>query len=137
MLIDVTGLGLPGSQVRRQLFHDYGIYVSRTLPSAILMNMHIGITEADVHRLLDALRSLARRGHGRRPSRPDLDADHETNVDRLLIAYPPGVPLALPGEAWTDQLRQRVEASRRGGADIYSLPGHQRRPQPALREVGA
>ena len=90
--------------------------------------LHIGITAADLLRLLDALRSVARREHGRgSESQPKVGTD-DVIVDRLLIAYPPGVPLAVPGEAWNEQLRQRVEAGHRGGANIYTLPaGHQRR----------
>jgi len=120
--IDVTELGLRGDEVRQRLIRDYGIYVSRTLQHGFLVNLHIGITADDVERLLGALRSLARREHGRLYARPDLVNDAAATVDRLLIAYPPGVPLAVPGEPWTDQLRQRVDASRRGGADIYTLP---------------
>ncbi|HZE50076.1 MAG TPA: hypothetical protein VE074_10980, partial [Jatrophihabitantaceae bacterium] len=119
---DVTELGLRGDEVRQRLIRDYGIYVSRTLQHGFLVNLHIGITADDVERLLGALRSLARREHGRLYARPDLVNDAAATVDRLLIAYPPGVPLAVPGEPWTDQLRQRVDASRRGGADIYTLP---------------
>ena len=128
VLIDVTGVALRGDEIRLRLLHDYGIYVSRTVPGGFLVNLHIGITAADLLRLLDALRSVARREHGRgSESQPKVGTD-DVIVDRLLIAYPPGVPLAVPGEAWNEQLRQRVEAGHRGGANIYTLPaGHQRR----------
>ena len=119
-----TGLRRSGENVRQRLFHDYGIYLSRTLPDAFLVNFHIGIAAEDVDRLLQSLRSLAHRTR-RRPggTRANLGAqDDGTPIDRLLIAYPPGVPLAVPGERWAHTLRQRVAASRRSGAEIYQLP---------------
>jgi arginine/lysine/ornithine decarboxylase len=121
LLLDATCLGLSGEQVRRRLFQDYGVYVARTLPCGVLFNIHIGIAEEDIVRLLDALRSLARRCR-RRPTTPIASWEPaDGTVDRLLIAYPPGVPLAVPGERWDDALRDRLEAARQGGADVYSL----------------
>ena len=133
VLIDVTGLGLRGDEARTRLFNDYGIYISLTMPHGFLINLHIGITETEVTRLLDALRSLARREHGRViPARSDHGAGGDATVDKLLIAYPPGVPLAVPGEPWSEKLRERLEASRNGGADVYMLPvGRHHHPGPA------
>lgn len=122
VLIDVTGLGIEGDEARLRLFHDYGIYVSRTVPRGFLANLHIGISDADVNRLLGALRSIARREYGRMSRRAALPVDPGAIVDGLVIAYPPGVPIAVPGELWTDQLRERVKAGRHGGAEIYILP---------------
>jgi arginine/lysine/ornithine decarboxylase len=124
LLIGTTGLRRSGQDVRLRLFHDYGIYLSRTLPDAFLVNFHIGIAAEDVNRLLQSLRSLAHRTR-RRPggTRANLGTqDDGTPIDRLLIAYPPGVPLAVPGERWAPTLRQRVAASRRSGAEVYQLP---------------
>jgi arginine/lysine/ornithine decarboxylase len=124
LLIDITVLGRSGEDVRLRLFHDYGIYVSRTLPAAFLVSFHIGIAAQDVDRLLQSLRFLAHRTR-RRPggTRAHFGTDVDgTPIDRLLIAYPPGVPLAVPGELWTHTLRQRVAASRRSGAQGYRLP---------------
>jgi arginine/lysine/ornithine decarboxylase len=121
VLVDVGGLGLTGDEARRRLFEDYDIYVSRTLPHGFLLNMHIGISETDVERMLDALRSLARREYGRLGgARPDLEDG--ALVEQLVIAYPPGVPVAVPGERWTQRLRDRLAASHGGGAEIYTLP---------------
>ena len=61
LLIGTTGLRRSGEDVRQRLFHDYGIYLSRTLPDAFLVNFHIGIAAEDVDRLLQSLRSLAHR----------------------------------------------------------------------------
>lgn len=132
LLIGTTGLGLSGEDVRLRLFHDYGIYLSRTLPEAFLINFHIGIAAEDVERLLQSLRSLAHRTRRRLSgSRSTLGTEDDgTPIDRLLIAYPPGVPLAVPGELWTHTLRQRVAASRRSGAEVYQLPtGQNHRPR--------
>jgi arginine/lysine/ornithine decarboxylase len=124
LLVATTGLGRSGADVRLRLFHDYGIYVSRTLPDAVLVNFHIGIADQDFERLLQSLRSLAHRTHRRLGgTRANLGTEDDgTPIDRLLIAYPPGVPLAVPGELWTHTLRQRVAASRGSGADVYRLP---------------
>ena len=132
LLIGTTGLRRSGEDVRQRLFHDYGIYLSRTLPDAVLVNFHIGIAAEDVDRLLQSLRSLAHRTR-RRPGGTRAipgTQDDGTPIDRLLIAYPPGVPLAVPGERWAHTLRQRVAASRRSGAEVYQLPpGPSRHPR--------
>lgn len=132
LLIGTTGLGRSGEEVRLRLFHDYGIYLSRALPEAFLINFHIGIAAEDVERLLQSLRSLAHRTRRRHNgTRPTLGTEDDgTPIDRLLIAYPPGVPLAVPGELWTHTLRQRVAASRHSGAEVYQLPtGPNHRPR--------
>lgn len=126
VLIEVDDLGLTGAAARSSLFRDYGIYVCRTTATGFLVNFHIGIDDDDLDRLLDALRSLAsrERGTGRRFDRelthlPQLEVDDV--VDAIVIAYPPGVPLAFPGEAWTEAIQATIEDSRRRGADIVVL----------------
>ncbi|WP_018348384.1 hypothetical protein [Longispora albida] len=118
--IDSTGLNLNGEQMRTRLFRDHRIYVSRTLPGGFLLNIHIGTDLQQVDRLLDALRFIARRVNRPVPDCPDHLT--EGNVDRLVVAYPPGVPLAVPGEAWTEQHQDRLDTLRGQGGTFYTLP---------------
>lgn len=123
VFIDVSGIGLRGDEVRARLFDDYGIYVSRTTSNGFLINLHIGLTECDVDRLLETLRSLARRERSRSGNAQHVeDQKLGDPVDHILIAYPPGVPLAVPGETWTKKLVERLADSRRSGIDVYALP---------------
>lgn len=115
--IDVTGLGLPSEQARARLFGDHGIYVARTLAEGFLVNIHIGTDHGHVDRLLEALRSLAHRCRLAR-ARPSCGA----TADGLVVAYPPGIPLAVPGDPWTDEHQSRLEVLRQQGSDIYTLP---------------
>jgi arginine/lysine/ornithine decarboxylase len=133
VFIDVSGIGLRGDEVKARLFDDYGIYVARTMPGGFLINLHIGLTEADVDRLLETLRSLARRERSRSGNAQQLDDQKLGDpVNHILIAYPPGVPLAVPGETWTEQLVERLADSRRCGIDVYALPVSSPAGEPAL-----
>lgn len=136
VFIEVDELGLTGAAARTRLFRDYGIYVCRTIAAGFLVNIHIGIDDDDVDRLLDALRSLAgreryagRRHHEATTRVPALELNEM--VDGIVIAYPPGVPLAFPGEAWTEAIHTNIEGSRRRGADILILATGTSRAAPA------
>ena len=86
-----------------------------------LYQLHAGLDDGH----LNAARDLIAAWYARQANhtRANLGAqDDGTPIDRLLIAYPPGVPLAVPGERWAPTLRQRVAASRRSGAEVYQLP---------------
>lgn len=93
VLIDLSEaalkLGVTRQEMRSRLFRDYGLYFSRVSNHGMLANMHIGVTPETVSRLLASLRGMSDAFCARRASR---------SGGRFLIAYPPGIPLALPGE---------------------------------------
>jgi arginine/lysine/ornithine decarboxylase len=83
-------LGTPerAQHVRTALFDDYGVYVSRQDGSTLLFTMHVGVTVEQVDLLVEALESIC------------CEASPECACadDRYVIAYPPGIPLQVPGE---------------------------------------
>lgn len=118
VLLDVSGLEMSGEQARRQLFADHRIYVARTIPTGILVNFHIGVDQVGADRLLGALRSMASRSDDRVP--PEATClPVGAVVERLIVAYPPGVPIVVPGEVWTAEHQRRLDALRGEGIDVY------------------
>ena len=99
-------LGTPerAHTARRDLFDDYGIFVSRQDGPTLLFTVHIGVTPEQVDLLAEAIGSL----YGE-PTSPT-----GCTGSRYVIAYPPGIPLQVPGEqlAAPPQLR--------GGEELYS-----------------
>lgn len=120
LMVDVSRLELTGEQVRAALFDRHRIYVARVVRDGFLLNFHIGVDGVRVRRLLDALRDLADR------SAPPADGpfpEPGTVVDQVIVAYPPGVPVAVPGEVWTAAHQRRVDDLRRDGVDVFALKG--------------
>lgn len=98
-------LGTPerAQQVRSALFDEYGIFVSRQDGSTLLFTMHIGVTVEQVDLLVEALESVC------------CDDAPECSCDgRYVIAYPPGIPLQVPGE------KLSAPPLRKAGEEIYS-----------------
>lgn len=100
-------LGSPAraAAVRRELFDEYGIYVSRQDGPTLLFTLHIGVTPEQVDVLAEAIGSIC----GFTPDRPGGYAD-----SRYVIAYPPGIPLRVPGEDLAGPPEQRA------GEELYS-----------------
>jgi arginine/lysine/ornithine decarboxylase len=58
--IDVGGLADSARTVRDFLFLEHGVYLNHVTATALLANIHIGIDEASVERLLQGLRNFGR-----------------------------------------------------------------------------
>ncbi|MFF8847599.1 arginine decarboxylase [Streptomyces sp. NPDC015127] len=117
VMISLKNLGISASDFRRQLFEEHDLYIARECGDAILLHLHIGVDEKAVQRLLQAMRTI--QGNRRRAS----SAFSGGTCDQFIIAYPPGVPIAVPGEH-LDEGRQRLIASlRTQGREIYTLRG--------------
>ncbi len=99
-------LGTPerAHEVRAALFDEYGIFVSRQDGSTLLFTMHVGVTPEQVDLLVEALESVC-----------CLDAPEcSCGDERYIIAYPPGIPLQVPGEQLS------APPARRAGEELYS-----------------
>lgn len=90
--------------VRRELFEEYGIFVSRQDGPTLLFTVHIGVTPEQVDELTEAVRSIC---GGAAPAVGCLES-------RYVIAYPPGIPLQVPGEHLASPPEQRA------GEELYS-----------------
>ncbi|MGL5861967.1 MAG: hypothetical protein ACRCY9_12015 [Phycicoccus sp.] len=121
--LDVRELGLDGADVRRRLFAEHGVYVARASRDRVLVKVHIGVEAADLDRLVVALGSIAQRA-GRRTVDPVPASARDWTGERmsdLVVAYPPGVPIALPGELWSAEHQQTLDACRDANVDVYAL----------------
>ena len=115
VLVNITALGITAADFRRTLFDEYDLYVARESGDAVLFHIHIGVDEATLLRLLGALRSI------QRTYRAASQALTQGTSDHFIIAYPPGIPLAVPGEQLCDQTLGELSALRSAGCEIYTL----------------
>jgi arginine/lysine/ornithine decarboxylase len=112
LLLDVDVPGLAAEELRLRLAHEHGLYAARTAGTGLLVHLHIGVTPEVCERLLQALRDIAALA-GSAPQTPPAEAG------RFLIAYPPGIPLRLPGEAPCDAENQRLTTLLDHGAELF------------------
>lgn len=100
-------LGTPerAHDVRRDLFDEYGVFVSRQDGPTLLLTLHVGVTPEQVDVLAEGLDALC--GGGRSLGPGDL-------ADRYVVAYPPGIPLQVPGE------HLAAPPACRAGEELYS-----------------
>jgi arginine/lysine/ornithine decarboxylase len=115
--IDVTRLGLPAAELKRKLYSEHGLWVNRCTPRSVLFNLHIGIDDAALDQLLQALRAVQHEVWAER-ARP---AASLRLSDAFVIAYPPGIPIVMPGEPLTASAQGRIEAARRAGASVFTI----------------
>jgi arginine/lysine/ornithine decarboxylase len=118
VVIDPTKVSLNVSELtsstlefRDLIYANYGIYINRVTKSSLLLNFHIGITSDAVQKILKALRELQRRFIPEWLSSPVTDA--------FIVPYPPGVPIAIPGEEITIQMRSQIRSLTRSGSYIF------------------
>lgn len=110
--LNVAELGMPVTDLRDTLYGRHGIYLNRMTGTSLLLNFHIGVTRELVSDLLDALRGIQRRMVPEWLSCPSAES--------FIVPYPPGVPLVLPGEEITAQLRHKIGDIRRSGARVFT-----------------
>ncbi len=111
--IDVQALGLPASEVRDYLFHEHGIYLNRITRHTLLLNFHIGIRSEAVEATLEGLSALQRNQMAR--------IKEQVVCDRFVIPYPPGVPILVPGDVITAEIRDRMEVIRKTGIALLEI----------------
>ncbi|MGW2746734.1 arginine decarboxylase [Streptomyces sp. NPDC001450] len=115
VLVDISALGVTAADFRRILFDEYALYVARESGDAVLFHVHIGVDEATLLRLLDALRTI------QRTYRTASAALTQGTSDHFIIAYPPGIPITVPGERLCDRTLGEIDALRSSGCEIYTL----------------
>ncbi len=118
--------GGDAADARRRLYEDHRIVLARAANGCLLAHVHIGVREDDVEALAVGLRTvLGRRSrpHPDRPTPPVLVPAVGTVLDGFLVTYPPGVPIAVPGETWTATHAEVLARHRDGGAEVFLVPG--------------
>ncbi|WP_370246841.1 aminotransferase class I/II-fold pyridoxal phosphate-dependent enzyme [Nocardioides sp.] len=99
-------LGSPerAHEVRRELFDEYGVFVSRQDGPTLLFTVHVGVTPEQVDVLAEGLQAVC----------GGSAAPESVLGGRYVIAYPPGIPLQVPGE------HLAALPERRAGEELYS-----------------
>jgi arginine/lysine/ornithine decarboxylase len=115
VLVNIGALGITAADFRRTLFDEYALYVARESGDAVLFHIHIGVDEGTLLRLLDALRTI------QRTYRSASEALNPGTSDHFIIAYPPGIPITVPGEQLCDRKVGELNALRSSGCEIYTL----------------
>ncbi|MFD7718877.1 arginine decarboxylase [Streptomyces sp. NPDC059814] len=115
VLVDIGALGITAAEFRRILFDEYALYVARESGDAVVFHVHIGVDEGTLLRLLDALRTM------QRTYRATSEALAGDTAEHFIIAYPPGIPITVPGEKLSARTREELDALRTSGVEIYTL----------------
>jgi arginine/lysine/ornithine decarboxylase len=142
--VNVSNLTSDVHAFKRFLLDRHAIYISSTTATSFLLNIHLGLDEACIDQLLEALSDFVRTERSKaRPvrapscapsSRVTTDgvdtepkntwsAPHEIS-DRYLIPYPPGVPAIVPGDVLSPQILDGLARLHDAGVDVFSIrPG--------------
>lgn len=119
--------GTDAREVRLRLHREFGIVLARAGHGCLLAHVHIGVRDVDVDAIVRALHALPLRAA---PAAPAPQAASGPAVgavlDGFLVTYPPGVPIAVPGETWTAAHAEVLARHRAGGAEVFHVPS--RRP---------
>lgn len=144
LTVSVKDLGLSGYDVERMLREDFNIEVELSDLYNILCIVSWGDTKEDLDRLVHALQQIAASCQsqiGKRPVKvetpgmPELRmspreafyADTEIvaleeavgrTIAEMIMVYPPGIPVLLPGEAVTQHNIDYIEENLRAGLPV-------------------
>ncbi|MBF8250522.1 MAG: speA [Deltaproteobacteria bacterium] len=149
LTITVKELGLSGYQVSQMLNHRFDIQVEMADPFHILVIVSIGDRQDHLDRLVKALRTIASENQGKESgpldkfklpifkSRISLtpreaffrkyrnvkieDSAGEISSE-IVTVYPPGIPILIPGEMITPEIRDYLIQICGFGATIDGLP---------------
>lgn len=126
----VVHLHSPGSPsaVQAWLFARHRVLLAQSR-DRLVARIHIGVRDDDVEALLAGLRDLAARapeiGDHLQPMPAVValaDLPHPgAPCSEYFIAYPPGVPLAHPGDPWSAEIVARLFREQARGAEIHRL----------------
>jgi lysine decarboxylase len=141
--IDMSAAGLTGSELEEEL-NKRNIWPELVTGNIVMCMTGIGTTREHIARLLDALKDIASSSVGtrthedpappvrtmfrleRKPvperycSKPVMECAGRVSAG-LIIPYPPGIPLACPGEVLTEELLSYVTELRSRGEKVIGI----------------
>lgn len=130
IVVRVNDLGLTGFEVYNILKRDYNIQAELAETYVVLLVTSIGDDNSTLKKLTDAFADISKRFAGRKPFHVEMQSmmiephtvicprdayyadKHEVNLDKAageicgesIMIYPPGIPLAIPGEQLTHEI---------------------------------
>ncbi len=136
--INVSRLGIDGKSMKEYLLLNHNLYVNSITPTSFLVNIHIGVDEATILRLIQALKDCCRLQFTEplqmaRPATTHVAATVQRLSPRqslkrsadpqaagvYVIPYPPGIPLVVPGDIVTSEIENHIEHLRQGGISVF------------------
>ena len=140
--IDMSASGLDGSELEEEL-NRRNIWPELVTGNIVMCMTGIGTTEAHIDRLIDALKDIAASPRDGSNTRSDAAVKTMFMLERkpiperycskplvecagrvsagLIIPYPPGIPLACPGEVLTEELLTYVADLRTRGEKVIGV----------------
>ncbi|MCL6548426.1 MAG: aminotransferase class I/II-fold pyridoxal phosphate-dependent enzyme [Alicyclobacillus sp.] len=144
LTVSVKDLGLRGYDVERMLREEFNIEVELSDLYNILCIISWGDSEDDIARLVEALRQIAESFRGLRPAHPvrvrtpsmpvlkmspraafyaktevvPLEQSVGRTIAEMIMVYPPGIPILLPGEVVTKDNIDYIEENLRAGLPV-------------------
>ncbi|WP_424184753.1 hypothetical protein ACOBQX_23050 [Actinokineospora sp. G85] len=101
LLLGVDPSVISPEDLQVRLMRDHGLYIARAVRAGLLLHLHIGVTAEVFERFVAALRTIA---VALAPTPPQFG----DSLPRFVIAYPPGIPVSVPGEWHDDAACPRV-----------------------------
>ncbi len=141
--LDMSGAGLSGSGLEAEL-NQRNIWPELVTGNIVMCMTGIGTTESHIERLLEALKDIAASsGDSPQNSRSPQSVKTMFRLERkntpvkycsrpvkecaglvsagLIVPYPPGIPLACPGEVLTEELLTYVAGLRARGEKVIGI----------------
>ena len=114
VLLGVDTSLITPQELQVRLIRDHGLYVSRAVGAGLLLHMHIGVTPEIFDRLIGALCAIA-------AAVTPAQQPAESTLRQFVIAYPPGIPLTVPGEQHDSSAARRAGLLLRTGAELFRV----------------
>ncbi len=146
VVINTSGLGISGFEVLREIRKRYNIQLELAEVSEVLAVFGLGTLKEDADRLIEGFRGLSKEFYGKKeayviphfhyeypalmvrpreafnaPSKivPIKDAVGEISAESIMI-YPPGIPIAIPGELITKDALELIDFYQENGGVLLS-----------------
>ena len=146
LIIKVTGLGLTGFDVLRIMKDEYHIQFELAESFVVLAIISIGTTQSNVDKLIKAFQELSERFYGTVSHKRNYQYNDIKPVYRCrprdaynapkkfvrfkdcvgciaaetVMAYPPGIPLVVPGEILSKEMLKAMYNYRKEGATLIT-----------------
>ena len=114
VLLGVDTTVISPKDVQQRLIRDHGLYVSHTPGSGLLLHLHIGVTPEVFDRLLRVLREIT-------AALTPQDTVPDCLPAQFVIAYPPGIPIAVPGERSDTAAARHEGLLRHTNAELFRV----------------
>ncbi len=146
IIVKVSGLGITGFDVYKELFDEHHIQLELAETQIILAVLSIGTTQKDLNALVDALKVVSDKYmamnltpiksrvkysfpeaytrpreayHAPKKYVPLNQAVDEIAAESVMI-YPPGIPIVIPGEIISQDILDDLDFYQRSGSVILS-----------------